>query len=94
MFVRIAGRFIHSLLQGLIQRSHRATRRRPQGSDQVTKRRQRFNGNQRGTDREVHAIRPKHPGRQRANRPIWKFAEYVFAVAILHPLVNTQRLTE
>ena len=94
MFVRIAGRFIHSLLRGLIQRSHRTTRRRPQGSDQVAKRGQRFNGNQRGTNREVHAVRSKHPGRQRANRPIPKFAEDVFTVAILHPLVNTQRLTE
>ena len=54
MFVGIAGRFIHSLLWGLIQRSHIATGRRPQGSDQVSKRGQRFNGNQRGAEREVH----------------------------------------
>ena len=50
MFVGVAGRFIHSLLWGLTQRSHIATGRRPQGIDQVAKRGERFNGNQRGAD--------------------------------------------
>jgi hypothetical protein len=61
MFVGVAGRFIHSLLWGLTQRSHIATGWRPQGFDQVAKRGKRFNGNQRGAEREVHGFRPEHP---------------------------------
>ena len=94
MFVGVAGRFIHSLLWGLTQRSHIATGRRPQGFDQFAKRGERFNGNQRRAEREVRGFRPEHPAGQRANRSVRKFAEDVFTVAILHPLVNTQRLTE
>jgi hypothetical protein len=94
MFVGIVGRFIHSLLWGLIQRRHIATGRRPQGSDQVAKRGERFNGNQRGSEWEVHSFRPEHPTGQRANRSVRKLAEDVVPVAILHALVNAQCLTE
>jgi hypothetical protein len=94
MFVGVAGRFIHSLLWGLTQRSHIATGRRPQRFDQVAKRGERFNGNQRGAERKVHGFRLEHPTGQRANRSVRKFAEDVFTVAVLHALVNTQRLPE
>ena len=94
MFVGVAGRFIHSLLWGLTQRSHIATGRRPQGSDQVAKRGERFNGYQRGAEREVHGFRPEDPTGQRTNRSVRKSAKDVFTVAILHALVNTQCLTE
>ena len=88
------GRFIYSLLRGLIQRSHTATGRLLQGSNQVAKRGHRCHRNHRAPERKVQAVCLKHPGRQRANRPIRKLAENVLTVAILHPLVDTQCLTE
>jgi hypothetical protein len=90
MLVGIAGRFTHSLLGGLIQRSHIALRMRSQGLDQIPKGGQAIDRNSWGTECKVDAFRTEHPGRKRADCAVWQLAKDVFTVTVLHALLNTQ----
>jgi len=90
----IAGRFIHSLLGGLIQRMFIALRLRLQRVEQIPKRRQSFDRNNRGTQRKICALWTEHPGGKRADCPVRQRAEDVFAVAILHVFLNTHCVSE
>jgi hypothetical protein len=66
-----------------------ALRLRLQRVEQIPKRRKSFDRNNGGTHRNACALWTEHPGRKRADCPIRQLAEDVFAVAILHVLLNT-----
>jgi hypothetical protein len=71
-----------------------ALRLRLQRVEQIPKRRQSFDRNNRGTQQKICALWTEHPGGKRADCPVRQLAEDVFAVAILHVFLNTHCVSE
>jgi hypothetical protein len=63
-----------------------------QGRQQIAKVSEGTNCDQWGTQREVDALRAKHPGWERTNGLVGQLAEDVFAMTILHAFDYAQRL--